>query len=96
MLIRLLDQHRLVAVVNGTRIKTFLKSEFKATSLKEGATEPALKDLLPANTYLVVVPPRSTSKAIAQAVKAYCKLGGDNIETFDTRPITVKVGCSLW
>lgn len=95
VLIRLFDEHGLVAVVNGTLIKTFLKSEFNATPLENGATEPALKELLPANTYLVVVPPGRTSTTIAKDVASYCELGGDNIQSFHTRPIAVKVGCLL-
>lgn len=90
VLVRVFEDHGLVAVVNAPRIKKFLKTECKAKSLKGGATEPALKQLLPENTYLVPVPRGSTAISMAKIVARHCKRGGDAVDGFDSQPIAVK------
>lgn len=95
MLIRLFDEHRLVAVINGAPIKKFLKSQFHAESLRGGASESSLLKLLPPNTYLIVVRPGNTTISIANAVAARCRAGVDSVEDFDVKPIPVKVRWGL-
>lgn len=91
MLIRLFEDHGLVAVINGACVKKFLKSSLGAKCLKVGALEPCLQKLLPAHTYMIVVPRGSTAKSIAKAVAARCKAGGDEVVSFNQKPIVVKV-----
>lgn len=92
MLIRLFDEHRLVAVINGAPVKKFLKSQFHAKSLRDGASETPLLKLLPPNTYLIVVRPGDTTMSIANVVAARCRAGGDSVDDFSVKPIPVKVG----
>lgn len=95
VLIRLFDDHGLVAVINGDPLKKFLKRVLKAKPLKAGAKEPGLQKLLPANTYLLIVPPRSSATAVAIAVVDCCAREGDASEKEDLQPIPVKVRCIL-
>lgn len=92
ILIRLFDDHGLVAVVNSTRVKKFLKSALNAVSLKNGATEPALKKLVPPNTYLVVVPSGCSTKSIAKIVAIHCSAQNGAVPAVNSRRSVVKVG----
>lgn len=91
MLIRLFDDHGFVAVINGACVKKFLTSTFSAKCLKVGALEPCLQKLLPPYTYVIVVSRGRTTKSIAKAVAARCKAGGDEVDSFEKKPIAVKV-----
>lgn len=91
VLIRVFEDHGLVAVINGTPVKKFLKSQFHAKVLKSGATETPLQKLMPPNTYVIVVRAGSTTTSIAKAVVACCRAGGDTVVNFNAKPIAVKV-----
>ena len=74
MLIRLFEDHGLVAVIKATsRLAVFVQSELGASYLRRGAVEPSLKKLLPAKTFLVVVPANSTALDVATRVARHCK-----------------------
>ena len=67
MVIRLFEDHGLVAVVKATsRLAIFLQTELGASYLRRGAAEPSLKKLLPAKTFLVMVPTNSTALSVAK------------------------------
>lgn len=91
ILIRLFDDHGLVAVVNGGPVKKFLKISLKAISLRAGTEIPGLQKILPANTYLITVPPASTTISVAKVVMDRCAAGGDSAGEPDSEPIPVKV-----
>lgn len=92
MLIRLFEDHGLVAVINGARIKKFLRSEFDVISLKKGAEEPGLQKLLPPNTHLVIVPAGKSPTSVAKTLVSRCNaVGDDGLDDFTARRIPVTV-----
>ena len=92
ILIRLLEDHGLVAVVDrSSRVAKFLQTEFGARYLRSGAGEPVLKTLLPPKTHLVTVPKNTTAVCIATTIAAHCKAGGDAGQAI-SEAIVVKVG----
>lgn len=90
VLIRSFDDHDLVVVINGAPVKKFLESQFNAKLLKSGATEAPLLKLLPPNTYLITVRAGSTTRSIATAIVVRCRVGGDAVDNFNTKPVAVK------
>jgi len=93
VLIRLIEDHGLVAVIDtSSHAAKFLQSEFGARYLRRGASEPALKGLLPPKTYLVMVPSNATAVSIATSVARHCKAGGDVGQPDSAGLFTVKVG----
>lgn len=92
MLIRLLEDHGMVAVVDtSSRAAKFLQTEFGARYLERGATESALKILLPPKTHLVLIPMNTTGESIAKTIARYCKAGGDAGQANLAGSFTVKV-----
>lgn len=93
VLIRLIEDHGLVAVIDtSSHVAKFLQSEFSARYLRRGASEPALRGLLPPGTYLVMVLPDTTAVSIATRVARHCKAGGDAGQPSSAKSFTVKVG----
>ena len=92
MLIRMFEDHRLVAVVvnASSRVGSFLQSEFGARYLKTGAPEMSLKNLLPPKTYLVGVPANATTTSVATSIARHCKVG-DEAKGTKLTPLVVKV-----
>ena len=93
MLIRMFEDHRLVAVVvnASSRVGSFLESEFGARYLKTGASEMSLKILLPPKTYLVEVPAYyATATSVATSIACHCKVG-DEAKGTNLAPPVVKV-----
>ena len=92
VLIRLFEDHSLVAVVDASsRVGKFLQSKFGARYLRAGASEQSLQKLLPTETYLVEVPANVTATSVATSIAGHCKTGGDADQT-RSAPIFVKVG----
>ena len=93
MLIRLFEDHGLVAVIDtSSRVARFLQSKFGARYLREGAGESALKNLLPPKTYLAMISTNQTAISIATSVARHCKAGGDVGQPDSAGLFTVKVG----
>ena len=90
VLIRLFEDHGLVAVIKASsRLAVFLQSEFGASYLRQGAIEPSLKKLLPAKTFLVMVPTNATALSVANKVARHCK---DSSGQTNSNQVVVKVG----
>ena len=90
MLIRLFEDHGLVAVIKATsRLAIFLQTELGASYLRRGAVEPSLEKLLPAKTFLVMVPTNSTALSVATRVARHCM---DCSGHTNSEHVVVKVG----
>ena len=92
MLIRMFEDHRLVAVVINapSHVGRFLQSKFGARYLKTGASDMSFKILLPAKTYLVEVPANATAISVATSIARHCKVG-DEAKGTNLAPPVVKV-----
>lgn len=76
------ENERLIAVVNGYRIKHYLRRAYKAKFVVSDETElksEALKTLIPRDTWLMPLSSASVALCVASELTVFAKGGGDDL-----------------